>query len=233
MHEAEAVLSVERDHLLVQVAAAVPDPALRGVPVRLAVDGIDAAGKTMFADGLADALERLGRKVIRISIDGFRAPREHRYTRGVLSAEGYWLDSYDYAAFDEQVLAPFAPEGTRRFRRAVHDVATDTPPDQPQEQQEQEQEQAPDECVLIVDGIFLLRDELLKSWDFSLFLAIRPRTAIARMAQRDGIPPDPSDARTHRHIGGQRLYLRSCKPASRATIVIDNEDFDRPVIRRR
>jgi uridine kinase len=219
-------LSVERDHLLVQVAAAVPDPALRGVPVRVAVDGIDAAGKTMFAEGLAEALKRLGREVVSVSVDGFHASRERRYTRGVLSAVGYWLDSYDYAAFDEQVLAPFAPKGTRRYRRAAHDVATDTPLDQPWEQ-------AADECVLIVDGIFLLRDELLKSWDFSLFLAVRPKTAIARMALRDGIPPDPADARTRRHIGGQRLYLRSCRPAGRATIVIDNEDFDRPVIRRR
>jgi uridine kinase len=220
------VLSLERDHLLKQVAAAVPDPALRSVPVRVAVDGIDGAGKTVFADDLAEALKQLGREVVRVSVDGFRAARDRRYARGVLSAEGFWLDSYDYEAFEQQVLAPFAPDGSRRFRRTAHEGAADASPDEPWEQ-------AGDECVLVVDGNFLHRDELAKAWDFSLFLAIKLKTAVSRLASRDGTSPDPDDARTRRHIGGQRLYLRSCRPASRATMVIDNDDFDKPVIRRR
>ena len=219
-------MSPTRDRLLAQVAAAVPDPAERGAPVRVAVDGVDGAGKSVFADDLAEALKKLGREVVRVSIDAFHAVQERRYVRGVLSPEGYWLDSYDYEAFKAQVLEPFAPDGSRRFRRSAHDVVTDAMLDEPWEQ-------APDACVLLVDGIFLHRDELAGAWDFSLFLAVDFKTLVARISRRDGASPDPGDLRSRRYIGGQRLYLRSCRPAGHASMVIDNNDFDRPVIRRR
>ncbi len=44
-------------------------------PVRVAIDGIDAAGKTMLADELAAAIRDCGRPVIRASIDGFHNAR--------------------------------------------------------------------------------------------------------------------------------------------------------------
>jgi uridine kinase len=51
-------------------------------PVRVAIDGVDAAGKTTFADELAAVLRRRGRDV----------------RRGELSPEGYYYDSFDYPA---------------------------------------------------------------------------------------------------------------------------------------
>jgi uridine kinase len=44
-------------------------------PVRVAIDGPDAAGKTTFADELVEPLEARGRPVIRASIDGWHRPR--------------------------------------------------------------------------------------------------------------------------------------------------------------
>jgi uridine kinase len=40
-------------------------------PLRVAIDGIDAAGKTTLADQLARPIEERGWDVIRASIDGF------------------------------------------------------------------------------------------------------------------------------------------------------------------
>jgi uridine kinase len=50
--------------------------------LRVAVDGVDGVGKTTFADKLGGAVERIGRPVIRTSIDGFHNPGELRYRRG-------------------------------------------------------------------------------------------------------------------------------------------------------
>ena len=55
-------------------------------PVRVGIDGIDAAGKTYLADELADHLKESGRGIIRASIDGFHHPREIRSRRGDLIA---------------------------------------------------------------------------------------------------------------------------------------------------
>lgn len=220
------MVSPERARVLGEVAEAVPDPVLRAAPVRVAVDGVDGAGKTVFADALAQVLRRMGREVVRISVDGFHAARACRYARGRFSPEGFWLDSYDYQAFERSVLAPFSPGGGRRYRRAVRDVASDAVVDGPWEQ-------AGERAVLVVDGIFLHRDELADAWDFSVFLDVDAATSVARMAHRDGTSPDPDDPRNRRYVGGQRLYLRSCAPAGRASMVIDNTDFDVPVVRRR
>jgi uridine kinase len=66
-------------------------------PLRVAVDGIDAAGKTTLADNLVQPLEAHGIPVIRASIDGFHRPRADRYRRGADSPVGYYDDSFDYA----------------------------------------------------------------------------------------------------------------------------------------
>ena len=58
--------------------------------VRVAIDGVDGAGKTTFADELADVLDDLGRPVIRASVDGFHNPRTIRYARGRQSPVGFF-----------------------------------------------------------------------------------------------------------------------------------------------
>lgn len=67
-------------------------------PVRVAVDGRTASGKTKLADEVAAELRARGRAVIRTSVDGFHRPRAERYRRGRLSAEGYLDDARDWSA---------------------------------------------------------------------------------------------------------------------------------------
>lgn len=96
-------------------------------PIRVAVDGIDAAGKTTLADELAHSITSWGRPVIRASIDGFHRPRVARYRRGADSPEGYYLDSFDYPLLRDLLLLPLGPAGSRRYRRTVFDFRADTP----------------------------------------------------------------------------------------------------------
>src|ERR1700733_236772 len=95
--------------------------------VRIAVDGVDGVGKTTFADLLGNAVAGMGRPVIRASADGFHHPRELRYRRGKASPEGFYLDSYDYAALRTHLLDPLGPGGSGRYRSAIFDHVTDSP----------------------------------------------------------------------------------------------------------
>ncbi len=63
--------------------------------VIIAVDGIDGAGKTVFADALAEVFAEGGSAVFRASIDDFHRPRVERYARGRRSPEGFYRDSFD------------------------------------------------------------------------------------------------------------------------------------------
>lgn len=210
-------MSALRRDLLGAVAARIAPGAVR----RVGIDGVDGAGKTTFADELAATLRGLGRSAVRVSLDGFHNPRHVRYRRGRSSPEGFWLDSYDYASFRRHVLEPFEPGGSRQYRRAIRDVSTDRAVGV-------EVEYAPPEAVLVVDGIFLHRDELADCWDFSVFLTVPFGVTFERMSRRDGFPPGPEDPANHRYVRGQQLYVAACAPESRADLVIDNTDPARP-----
>jgi hypothetical protein len=72
---------------------------------RVGVDGIDGAGKTTLADELAAALRARGRPARRVSADDFHRPPAERYRRGRASPEGYYHDSFDFAAVRAAVRA--------------------------------------------------------------------------------------------------------------------------------
>ena len=170
----------------------------RGGRVLIAVDGIDGAGKTVFADGLAEVFAEGGSTVFRSSIDGFHRPRSERYARGRRDPLGFYLDSYDYARFEAEVLDP--------FRRSAASA------------------------VLVVDGIFLHRDELVRNWDFSVFLRVTFDMAYARMSKRDGCPALPEHPANRRYLEGQLLYFAACQPWTCASMVIDNNDLAAPSV---
>ena len=211
---------VAREAVMEAVAARVP--TVDGDDcVRVAVDGPDGAGKTLFADDLAATMRSAGRPVVRVSVDGFHHPRTTRYRRGRESPEGFWLDSYDYDRFRSEVLNNFGPNGSRRYRPAIHDVATDT-------SLAMAAQVAEPGTILVVDGIFLQRDELADAWDLVVFLDVPFAETARRMAARDGTDPDPNHPSTRRYVQGQRLYFAACDPQRRADLLVDNTDFDAP-----
>lgn len=131
-----------------------------GHPLRVAVDGVTAAGKTTLARELAAAVDARGRHGIHLSMDGFHHPRAHRHRQGRDSAAGYYADAYDFPTFARTVLDPLGPGGDRRYRERIIDLASDTPVDEPPVT-------AARDAVLIVDGSFLQRD---LAWDEVVFV---------------------------------------------------------------
>lgn len=194
-------------------------------PVRVAIDGVDGVGKTSLADELAQAVLRRGRPVIRASSDGFHNPSHVRYRRGRDSAEGYFMDSFNHAALISVLLEPLGPGGRRRYRRAVFDYRTDSEAVMPEET-------ASPDAVLLFDGVFLHRPQLLPYWDLSIFLDAPFKVTVARMAGRDGRPPDAQAVENRRYVEGQQIYLQTCEPKRAATIVIDYELLASPEILR-
>ena len=211
-----------RSSMLEELAALIAEIRLSH-PLRVAINGVDGAGKTILADELVEPLRSHGREVIRASIDGFHNPRSVRYGRGRNSPEGYFRDSFDYAALRQYLLEPLGSQGSGLYRAAVFDWRTDSPVISPLKR-------APNEAVVLIDGIFLLRPELMPYWDFTVFLDVREDIAIARCAARDGSSPDVNAATNRRYVEGQQLYFAECDPKGHADVVIDNNDLSAPVL---
>jgi uridine kinase len=191
--------------------------------VRVGVDGVDGAGKTTFADELAEVLRSSGRPVIRASVDDFHNPKTVRYRRGRNSPEGFFHDSYNYAALKAALLDPLSLGGSNRYRLAVFDLTADLPISVVEQT-------ALLQSILIFDGIFLHRSELRDYWDFSIFLQVSFGISVPRGNQRSGGSHDPNAPENSRYVEGQKLYLSSCEPLHRATMTIDNNDLSAPLI---
>ena len=194
-------------------------------PTRVAIDGIDGAGKTSLADELVEPLTSLGRPVIRASIDQFHRNRAERHRRGQESPDGYYHDSFDYAAVLAALLGPLGPAGDCRYRTAVFDFRADKPACQRIRTAERS-------AILLFDGVFLLRPELIQSWDFTVYLKTSFSTALKRVVDRDAsMFGSGSAARKRyetRYQPGQRLYLAEARPEESANVVIINDDPARP-----
>lgn len=190
-------------------------------PVRVAIDGVDASGKTTLADELAALLIQHGCLVIRASVDGFHRPRAERHRQGATSPEGYYADSFDYDALRNVLLQPLGPQGDRRFRRAIFDYRTDMP-------QMAEEELAPEDAILLFDGVFLLRPEIDGQWDYRIFVEVPFAVSIERAILRDrdlfGSAEATRARYQKRYIPGQQIYLKSVDPLRRAQAIVNNED---------
>ena len=79
--------------------------------------------------------------------------------------------------------------------------------------------------VVVLDGMFLHRPELVGLWHPSVFLDVPFTETFRRMAVRDGCDPDPEHPANARYVGGQRLYLAAVDPRSRADVVLTLSDL--------
>jgi uridine kinase len=194
-------------------------------PLRVAVDGPPAAGKTTLADELGHALRAQGRYVIRASIESFLLPRAQRYRRGELSAEGCYHDSFDYDALHRVLLDPLGPGGDRGFQRAVYDKQTDSALSEPITT-------APADAVLLFEGVFLMRPELIDSWDLRVFVSAAFEETLARARIRDealyGSPGAVERRFRSRYRPSQQFYFDTVRPTDHADILVRNDEPQRP-----
>ena len=194
-------------------------------PLRVAVDGPPAAGKTTLADELGVVLRAQGRYVIRASIESFLLPRAQRYRRGELSAQACYHDSFDFDALHRVLLDPLGPGGDRSFLRAVYDRQTDSAVSEPITA-------APVDAVLIFEGVFLMRPELIDRWDLRIFVSAAFEETVAQARIRDealyGTPVDVERRFRSRYLPSQQFYFDTVRPTDHADILVCNDEPQRP-----
>jgi uridine kinase len=215
-----------RDAVLRWVADRVEERQL-GHPVRVGIDGVCGAGKTMFADALADVIRADGRPVVRLDSDGFHHVREIRYRQGRESARGYYEDAYDFDALADRVLRTLGPGGDLTYPTAVHDLASDAVVSGAPEV-------ADPRAVLLFDCTFLQRGALRQLWDEVVYLDVPLPVARARGVARDsdalGGPETAGAAYDDRYLAACTIYLVEEDPVARADVVIRNDDPAHPVL---
>ena len=223
------IRTFDRDAVLNVVADRVCSVDCRRVLV--GIDGRSGSGKSTFADELAAHLGQRGRSVIRSTTDSFHRPREERLARGTTSADGYYLDSHDLDRIATELLIPFR-DGADQVLVAALDEPTNTACE--------ETANVATDAVLVFDGLFLHRPEFAAAWDVSVYLDADERREAEWLQYLLADLPDYvleraveldrrlNTARWPRYRHGWDLYIGDAAPHSRATVVVDNNDFAHP-----
>jgi uridine kinase len=216
------LFSVKRSKLIQHIAENILAIELER-PIMVAIDGRDAAGKTILASELAERLKEEGCEVIEVSIDGFHNPREIRYSRGHDDPEGYYRDSFDLQALKKNMLVPLKV-GCLHYKTQIFDYRTDEPVEVPKKKAELD-------SILVFDGVFSHCCDLRNYWNYSVYLYISEEESLRRGIERD--PGETEEIRRKymvRYLPGQRLYHEEAEPMRHASIIVDNTDPDNPVI---
>src|SRR5439155_26678190 len=151
--------------------------------------------------------------------------REQRSRRGEDPPEGGYHDSFEFDALHRALLDPLGPDSDRRFQQAVYDRDTDTALSPPVTT-------AGADAVLLFDGVFLLRPELIDRWDLRIFVSAAFEETVARARIRY-LAPLGSAARVEqrfrtRYLPSQQHYFDTVRPTDLADIVVHNDEPERP-----
>jgi uridine kinase len=177
--------------------------------ILVGVDGVDGAGKTTFARDLAEALDARDVPAAAVSLDDFLAP-----DRGPDSDLGDV--PYDLDAFRRLVVGPYRRGEPVLLQHRTRDGAVPDPPSFLPAQR----------SVLVVEGTFLHRRDLVGLWHTSAWLQVPRAVARQRAAERDGVPVD--DPRLEREAEAVARYFRELDPRKLANASFDLGDAAHP-----
>ena len=156
-------MSAERDRVFDTLLARIGEFSGPGLTM-VAIDGVDGAGKTRFADALAARLEADGQVAVRAGIDGFHNPA-HRFV--MLAARTRPRASIATPTISRrcELRCCFRLASACRSRTEIFDHRTDRPV-------AVNPLIVPLPAVLVFDGLFLQSAELRDEWDLSIFLDV-------------------------------------------------------------
>jgi hypothetical protein len=181
--------------------------------VRLGVDGVDGPSTRDVADAVAAELTESAVPVARVSAGDFVRQRSLRLEHGRDDADAYFDGWYDVAALRREVLDPLGEGGSMTWLPRLRDAETDRPAREPRRP-------APPGTVAVIDGCFLLRQELAGALDLTVHLALSPAARVRR------IPA----AEAARVLPAWERYLLEHDPAATAMVLVRHDDPRHPAL---
>lgn len=196
--------------------------------LRIAIDGLTAAGKSIFGNELAEQLRGRGRPTLRASLDDFKKPWRDALKKGYdrTSGEGYYRNAHDFASVRRLLLEPAGVSGDGRVVLCAFDPLTGA-------DCRGIVVEAPSDSVLVVDGVFALRPEYNRYWEYRIWLHVVSEVSFRRGVDRDTELEGPEVAKRlhrYRYRTSADIYLNEVDAPSLADVVVDNTDFANPRI---
>ena len=183
----------------------------------VAISGIDGAGKGYVAARLASRLERRGLRVALVGVDGWLNLPAIRFSETDPACHFY----RHAIRFEEMFEKLILPLRDRRSIRVEADFTEETASSYRTHVYEWK-----DVDVVLLEGIYLLRRDLRRHYDFALWVDCSFETALARALGRsqEGLTPEETvDAYSRIYFPAQKIHFREDDPRGSADCVFRND----------
>ena len=186
----------------------------------IGISGIDCSGKTAFAAALERYLNSKGYRMQAINLDDFHNPKAFRYA-GENQADNYFNRSFDIETIIQKLLIPLRENKSFSVTLKLLDLQTD-------KYTNTKEYSFNPQTIVLFEGVFLFRKELTPYIDYKIFLDISPELSKKRAKKRD--PEALLSKYDAKYLPAQRKYLRDYPPRQTADMIINNTDWEYPVI---
>jgi uridine kinase len=182
----------------------------------VAVSGIDGSGKTTLSRRLAAQLEALGHRTALIHLDPWHTPPRVRFSADD-PGRHFYANAFRFDELFESLIEPLRRARSLRLsieltRLPENDAFVHT-------------YDFDDVDVIVLEGIFLLRRELVGRYDLAYWIECPFEVALGRALARNQEGQDEAALRLDYetiYFPAQRIHLAEDRPCSAARAVIDN-----------
>lgn len=181
----------------------------------IGIDGLGGAGKSTISENISGALRSEGHSVTLLHIDDFIHPRAVRYNENYAQWECYYNLQWRYNYLKNEIISPLRSDGELCRDIELYDKDNDTYLSQ--------RICIPKGGILIIEGIFLQREELIDIFDYMIYIDVPESTRLERVLSRDRYIGDSEQIKekyNSRYFPAERHYVKTCSPADRADYVI-------------
>lgn len=215
---------IKEHEVLEQIINSIVEIRNPNAPFIIGINGVDTSGKTVFSKKLEKKLRSLNYKVQIIHVDDFHNPIPIRFS-GKNPIDDYYNFSFDFKKLITDILDPIRTTGYLSQTFNHLDLASD-------KFEKVVEYDVSSESIVLLEGVFILKDEIRKYLDYSIFIAISfeemKRRAIVRDVPALGNKENVMSDYERKYIPTQKMYLESFPPKIFADIILNNEDWNFP-----
>ena len=186
-----------------------------GKTVIIGIDGLGGAGKSSISEDIYEKLSGENIPIEVLHIDDFIHPKNIRYNDNYAEWECYYNLQWRYDYLLDSVINPIKQNGKFNGLIELYDKDEDKYEKKPVDIKEG--------SVVLVEGIFLQREELSQVFDYMIYIDVPEAERLKRVLKRDGYIGTADDIREkyeNRYFPAERYYESKYSPSKLADYVI-------------
>ncbi|WP_407272446.1 kinase [Radiobacillus sp. PE A8.2] len=181
----------------------------QGQKVVLGIDGLSRSGKTTLVRNIEQRIQETNIFTCVLHIDDYIVERERRYNTGNEEWYEYYNLQWDVEWLKENLFKRL--KESNELQLLTYDNSTDS--------QKLQTVKIPNTCLIIIEGVFLQREEWRNHFDFMIFLdCVRDE----RFNRESAETQTNIEKFEKRYWKAENYYLEAVSPIKQADLVIQN-----------